>query len=126
MNDVFADVFEILGPGHTESVYHRAVEVSLRLRGGQYDSEVVVPILYMDHVVGNIRCDLIVDGVIVELKAVTKITPDHRQQLLNYLKILKKSRGLLVNFGTSLTIEEVQHPTELDLECPRSESLLPV
>lgn len=116
MDGMFTDVFETLGPGHTESVYHRALEVALRLSGTNYESEVIVPIMFHGYTVGNIRCDLIVGGdTIVELKAVSRLNDDHRQQLRNYLQILNKPRGLLVNFGSTLTVEQIEHPTESDL-----------
>ena len=118
MRHLLTEVFDTLGPGHTESVYHRALEVAMRLENIQYDSEVVVPVLFRNHIVGNIRCDVIVDGVILELKAVSRLNDDHRQQLRNYLKILNKPLGLLVNFGSSLSVEEIQHPIEQDPECP--------
>lgn len=122
MNEVFADIFETLGPGHTESVYHRALEVSLRLGGIPYESEVVVPILFRGYTVGNIRCDVIIGDTVIELKAVSRLNEDHRQQLRNYLMILDKPRGLLVNFGSTLTVEEIKRPTESDHEVLPEES----
>lgn len=41
------------------------------------------------------------DNIIVELKAVSEILPEHRAQVLNYLKATQKSLGLLINFGES-------------------------
>lgn len=113
MDEIFSDVYTTLGPGHTESVYHRALEVALRIADIPYDTEVVVPIRYKNHTVGNVRCDLIIDGeIVVELKSVSKINDDHRQQLKNYLRLLNKPMGILVNFGSSsLTVEEIEHPT---------------
>lgn len=114
MDEIFSNVYTELGPCHTESVYHRALEVELRCANIPYDTEVIVPVRYKNHTVGNVRCDLIIDGeIIVELKSVTKLTEDHRQQLRNYLKILNKPMGILVNFGpASLSIEEILHPNE--------------
>ena len=44
--------------------------------------------------------DLIVfEGIIVELKSVTALTPEHEAQLINYMRITKNSVGYLINFG---------------------------
>lgn len=102
MENIIQEVFEEIGPGYTESVYHRAMEVALRQRGIEYDSEMVVPVCFRGHVVGNVRCDLVVNKeLIVELKTVSRLSDDHRQQLKNYMKLLNMSQGLLVNFGTT-------------------------
>ena len=45
---------------------------------------------------------LVEDSVIVELKAVNKITPVHEAQLLSYLKLSGKRLGLLINFNVTL------------------------
>ncbi len=118
LRSVFSRVFTALGPGYTECVYHKAVEVEFRRCGIQYDSEVIVPIVYENHVVGNVRCDIVLDECVIEFKSVAKLNDDHRQQLRNYLRLLNMSSGLLVNFGTVLTVEEIQRPTELDQPDP--------
>lgn len=107
MEDHIQTVWEKLGPGYSESVYHRALEVHCRIHGIQYESEVIIPLKYLNHVIGNVRCDMIIGDVILELKSVSKLTNDHRQQLQNYLKLTGLQSGLLVNFGSSLMIEHV-------------------
>lgn len=107
MDEYIRSVWDTIGPGYSEAVYHRALEVLCRTRGRQYESEVIVPIKYLNHVIGNVRCDMIVEGVILELKSVSKLTNDHRLQLQNYLRLTGLATGLLANFGNSLTIEVV-------------------
>ena len=107
MEEYIRAVWDSIGPGYSESVYHRALEVLCRTHGIQYDSEVIIPITYLKHTIGNVRCDMIVDGVILELKSVSKLTNDHRLQLQNYLKLTGLQSGLLVNFGPSLMIEHI-------------------
>jgi GxxExxY protein len=114
MNSIFERVFNTLGPGFTECVYHKAVEVEFRRCGIPYDSEVIVPITYENHIVGHVRCDIVLTDCVIEFKSVAKLNEDHRQQLRNYLKLLNKDSGLLVNFGTMLSVEEISHPTESD------------
>jgi GxxExxY protein len=53
-------------------------------------------------VVGEFFVDLFLEEqVIVELKAIQNLTPEHEIQLVNYLNCLKKEVGLLINFGPS-------------------------
>ena len=55
---------------------------------------------FRGHNVGDYFVDLIVeDKIILELKAVEKITKEHEAQLVNYLKATKNEVGLLLNFG---------------------------
>src|SRR5210317_568783 len=55
-------VYDALGPGYNECVYHKAMEVLLRKQGVQYESERIVPIVFEGHTIGNVRSDIIVDG----------------------------------------------------------------
>ena len=92
-------VFAQLGSGHSESVYHRAMEVELRKRKIDYESEVVIPILYDGHFVGHGRADIIVDKkIIVELKAINSLGIGERMQLNLYLNCLNYNMGILLNF----------------------------
>ena len=55
---------------------------------------------YEGQLIGEYFADIIVDDLIVlELKAAEKIAPEHKNQLLNYLKAADKEVGLLFNFG---------------------------
>jgi GxxExxY protein len=103
-------VFNVLGPGHSEAVYHRSMEVALRCAGIQYETERVLPITYRGHVVGNFRCDLIIDDLIVELKVVTRLGQREELQAENYLKFSGKPVALLLNFGSVLESKTVTLP----------------
>jgi len=97
-------VFAKLGPGHSESVYHRAMEVELRARVIRFESKAILPITYRGLNVGYGEADLIVygktnDDIVVELKATTYAPrAQERAQLLSYLRSRGSSRGLLINF----------------------------
>jgi GxxExxY protein len=92
-------IYEELGPGDSEAVYHRAFEVILRQNGIQYETERVVPITFQGCVIGNLRIDLIVaNACIIELKAIAKLTDASKIQIKNYLKLTGVPRGILVNF----------------------------
>lgn len=95
-------VLKTLGCGHSERVYHNAMEVILRKNNIQYESERVVPIIFQGHTIGNMRADLIIDQkLIVELKSVKTLSPAMSQQTLNYLNLTGLTDGLLINFPLS-------------------------
>ena len=101
-------VYNSLGPGHSESVYHNAMEVGLRSHGIPYETERIIPIEYEGHVVGNMRADLIVNKeVIVELKSVRSLNDAARLQAQQYMRLLGLNRAILINFGLELQIEEL-------------------
>jgi GxxExxY protein len=95
------EVHNILGAGFLEKVYRNALVRELRLQGHQAEPEVKIPVYYKDELVGDYYADIVVDGrVILELKALSKLTSEHEAQLLNYLKATGHKIGLLLNFGT--------------------------
>ena len=113
------DIYQELGPGHSESVYHRAFEVSLRDLLIPYETERILPIVFRGRTIGNFRCDLIVDHkIIVELKSISKLRPQEHQQINNYMKLLEGHDGILINFGsTNLEfVHEKCNPVSQDLE----------
>ncbi|HEV2952957.1 MAG TPA: GxxExxY protein [Candidatus Dormibacteraeota bacterium] len=97
------EVHRRLGPGLLESTYRGCLGKELKLRGIQYQSEVAVPISYRGEPLAmGFRLDLLVeDLVIVELKAVDRVEPVHRAQLLTYLRLSERWLGLLINFNST-------------------------
>ena len=98
-----------LGPGFIESVYHRAMEVSLREAGLSYETEKEVRIHFAGVDVGCHRLDLVVGKqIIVELKAVKAFEDIFFVKLKSYLKATGLHVGLLMNFNsTTLTVKRV-------------------
>lgn len=95
------EVSNLLGSGFLESVYQRALIQELGLRGIRVRSSVAIQVLYKGTPVGDYVADLLLeDRMLLELKALTTLTPAHEAQLLNYLKGTGIKLGLLVNFGT--------------------------
>lgn len=94
------DIFDELGPGHSESIYHNALKVALRHNNIQYETERIIPLEYMGTYIGCVRSDLVIDGnFVIELKATTSLNVSHKIQLTKYLKYLENVKtGLLVNF----------------------------
>jgi len=104
------EVHRAIGPGFPEIVYERALCIELQLRGIVFEQHPNVTVTYKGFNVGGGQLDILVSGVVLELKAVYMLLPVHRAQLEAYLKASGHRLGLLLNFGTSvLTIRRVIH-----------------
>lgn len=101
--DIIGCAFEVineLGIGFLESVYEKALLIALRQRGHLAISQHPMTVMFRGADVGIFYADLVVDEkVIVELKAVKAITPEHQAQVINYLQATGIEVGLLINFG---------------------------
>ncbi|HEX7026753.1 MAG TPA: GxxExxY protein [Gammaproteobacteria bacterium] len=97
-------VHRILGPGLLESAYEKALVFELQERGLKVDYQVDVPLIYKANDLGTgFKADIIVeDSLLLELKAVDKLTDIHIAQVITYLKLLKIKRGFLLNFNQKL------------------------
>ena len=98
--EAFYCVYNKLGFGFLENVYQNALCFELQKRGFEIEAQKAVDVYYEAQVVGKYKADLVVNGLIVlELKAVDCLSPEHELQLINYLKATNKEVGLLLNFG---------------------------
>ena len=96
----FYNVYNSLGYGFLEKVYENALLIELKKSGIQAEAQSPISIAYSGEVVGDYFCDVLIDNkVIVEVKAVRTLLPEHEAQLLNYLKATNIEVGLLLNFG---------------------------
>jgi GxxExxY protein len=114
-------VHETLGPGLLESVYQKGMEIELKKRGLQVESEVDLPVIYEGEKVIDLgfRIDLLVEAaVIVELKSVEEVKPVHKKQLLTYLRLAKKDLGLLINFNEVLLKKGIYRIANAPLDSP--------
>ena len=94
------EVSKEMGAGFLESVYHKSLLIALQQKGLKAQSQVPLVVKFRGEVVGEFYADVLVeDKVIVELKAVTALAPEHKAQVINYLKATEIEVGLLVNFG---------------------------
>ena len=74
--------------------------VALKDAGIPVKTEAPITVTFRDTAVGDFYADLLVpDKVIIELKAVERLTPQHRAQVINYLNATGIPVGLLINFG---------------------------
>lgn len=96
------DVINELGAGFLESVYEKALLIALRQKGFSAIAQHPIKVMFRGQCVGDFYADLWVEGrVIVKLKAVKAITPEHQAQIINYLKATGIEVGLLINFGNT-------------------------
>lgn len=95
------EVHKQLGPGLLENIYERCLKYELELNGLKVRSQIPVEVIYKGKKIdSDLRLDLLVeDLVIVELKAVETMLPLFQAQLITYLKLLNKPKGLLINFN---------------------------
>ena len=97
---VFFEVYNELGGGFLEGVYHEALKIALTKAGMRVEMEVPVPVYFLGEVVGNFRADAVVnDCVLVEVKAISGFDAAHDGQVLHYLRATRFEVGLLLNFG---------------------------
>ncbi len=96
------EVHKQLGAGLLESIYESCFCHELKSRGFNIIRQMTVPVIYKNiQIQAELKLDVMVnDSVVVELKAVEQIHPIHQAQLLTYMKLLKKPKGLLINFHT--------------------------
>ena len=95
-------VHSALGPGLLESSYQACMKFELEKVGLQVELEKSLPLIYEEiRLDCGYRIDMLVEKeVIVEFKTVEEFTDVHIAQILTYLKLSKKSIGLLINFNT--------------------------
>jgi GxxExxY protein len=101
------DVYNEMGNRFLEEVYHESLELELADRAIPFISKSKLTLFYKgEPLQKHYEADLIVFGeIIVELKAVKALAPEHEAQLINYLRATKKRVGYLVNFGSFPRLE---------------------
>ena len=93
-------VINELGSGFLESVYEKAMMIALSDAGLSVQSQKPVRVLFRGKPVGDFYADLVVEEkVVVELKSVKTLVPEHAAQTINYLTGTGMQVGLLINFG---------------------------
>jgi len=99
-----------LGPGLLESVYLEILIYELKKLGLKCEKEIGVPVRYEGIMLElGFRADLIVENiVIVELKAVEKVLPVHKKQLMTYLRLSGMKLGLVVHFNANLIKDGIE------------------
>ena len=109
------EVSNELGAGFLESVYEKALLIASHQKRLDAHSQVPIAVIFRNENVGDFFAEILVeDKIIVELKAVTALVPQHKAQVINYLKATGLEVGLLVNFGPSKIEFHRLHKPRLD------------
>jgi len=95
------EVYNQKGCGFLEPVYQQCLEIELALQGIPFSAQQELVLEYKGHKLRQTyKPDFICfEKIIVELKAASELTDEHRAQVHNYLKATSLKLGLLVNFG---------------------------
>ena len=101
--DAAFTVHRALGPGFREVIYKRAYLLELNSRSLKFESEKQILVRYKEWEIPGQTVDLIVEGILlVELKAVPRLRPIHRRQVVSYLQTTEIRVGFLINFNVGL------------------------
>lgn len=93
-------VFNKLGYGFLEKVYENAMMIELKKLGLFCERQKPIKVYYDEIQIGEYFADIMVnDCIIIELKAMETLCPEHEAQLVNYLKATELEVGVLLNFG---------------------------
>lgn len=120
-------VRKALGFGHKESVYQKALAVELMKRRIAFVRETQIPVTYDGQRVGVYQPDFLVDEkVIIELKALPRISQQEQRQAWDYLRDTPYKLALLINFGSkNLEIKRIVFDTARESVLRNSASYSP-
>jgi GxxExxY protein len=101
------DVSNEMGCGFLESVYQECLECELISREIPFAAQQPFELTFKGRrLERTFPPDLVCFGkIIVEIKAVRRLAPEHRAQVINYLRTSRLEVGLLVNFGSYPQLE---------------------
>ena len=107
------EVHRTLGPGLLESTYEACLFYELEQMGLFVERQVELPVKYKNvRMEIGYKIDLLAENqVIIEVKSVKELLPVHMAQMITYLKISNKSKGLLMNFNVAKLIDGVKRIT---------------
>ncbi len=102
LREISYDIHVYHGHGHLEKVYENALAHRLKKAGFHVSQQHPIKVYDEDGtLIGEYLADLLVeDKLIVELKTVKSLAPEHEAQILGYLKSSRLEHGLLINFGS--------------------------
>ena len=101
------DVYKKMGVGFLEGVYQECLAIELARRSIPFEALRPLPLVYDGEPLqqGYVADFICFGRVLLELKAARAIAPEHRAQIINYLRATGIKLGLLVNFGASPKVE---------------------
>ena len=96
------EVHKTLRNGFLESVYEAAMAIELDLQKIPFERQKPIDVFYKGKLAKQFFCDFVIEGkVLVELKAIKKLSENEDAQVLNYLKATGFQLALLINFGAA-------------------------
>lgn len=96
----FYEVYNALGPGHKEQIYHEALALEFKSKGISFDDKKRLKVEYKGQEIGIYQPDFIIeDKIIVEIKSLLQMPKVFEKQLYYYLRGTDYKLGYLVNFG---------------------------
>ena len=103
---IFA-VYRSMGAGFLEAVYQECLAIELSRRGLEFEPQRSLRLRYEGQLlrqtyVADFVCS---ERIVLEIKALRAIAPEHRAQIINYLRATGMKLGLLVNFGATPRVE---------------------
>ena len=103
------EVHRILGPGLLESAYSKCFQHELSERQMTFVAQRRVPLVYKGVSLDcDYRLDLLIEGVVVEVKAIDSLVSLHQAQLLTYLRLAGLPIGLLINFNVDQLVKGIK------------------
>ena len=111
------EVHKKLKAGLMESVYEKWYVHELTLQGLKWEAQRKVPLNYKGILIdANLRYDVLIENLlIVEIKAIECIAPVHEAQVLTYMGLLEKPKGLITNFNCTNIFKEGQRTLVNDI-----------
>ena len=105
------EVHKVLSAGLLESVYQKCFTHELTLQGIGWKAQRHVEINYKGiEIEADLRYDVLVEDIlIVEIKAVEGILPVHEAQILTYMQLLGKPKGILITFNFFFSKHHSRH-----------------
>jgi GxxExxY protein len=97
------EVHRVLGSGFLEAVYQEALAIEFSQRGISFVEQPNITVSYKGQLLNSVfRADFVCfDCVLVEIKALNRLSGSEENQILNYLKASNLEVALLLNFGVS-------------------------
>jgi GxxExxY protein len=104
------EVHKQLGPGLIESVYEKCFARELSLQSIDFKTQLWLPVQYKGmYLDAELRLDVMIeDLILVELKAIDSVLPVHYAQVLTYMKLMQKPKGILINFNCTNIFKDGQ------------------
>ncbi len=106
------EVYKTIGNGFLELVYQECLEIEFRKRGIPFIPQKPLKLTYQGQVLKQrYQPDFVCyDKIIVEIKAISRLSPENFAQVMNYLKATDYQLGLLFNFGHFPLLQQERIP----------------